>query len=87
MKLKLWNIILILIFIFGCQNDQNLNGNYFVSSNGEYTEVYFKRNSMRVASEINGRKLSEWNNIEIIKDTLYIESVDEWKHKWKARII
>ncbi len=87
MKLKLWNIILIFTLLFGCQNEQKLNGFYSVCNNGEYTEVYFKRNSMRVASEIEGRKLSEWRKIEIKKDTIYFESFDEWKHNWKVKII
>ena len=42
---------------------------------------------MRVASEIDERKLSEWKKIEIKEDTLYFESFDTWKHNWKAKIL
>jgi hypothetical protein len=87
MKLKLWNIILLSTLLFGCQNKGKLDGNYAICYNGEYTEVYFNKGSMRVASENESRVLSEWKKIKIKEDTLYFESFDEWKHKWKAKII
>ncbi|WP_299438247.1 hypothetical protein [uncultured Aquimarina sp.] len=86
MKLKLWNITLITTLLFGCQNEQKLNGNYSMCNNGEYTEVYFKKDSMRVASENEWVKLSEWRKIEIANDTLYFQSFGEWKDNWKAEI-
>ncbi|WP_375238094.1 hypothetical protein [Aurantibacter sp.] len=87
MKLKFWNIIFIAIIMFSCQNEQKRDGYYAICYNGKYTEVYFKKNSMmRVASENELRTLSEWEKIEIKKDTLYFKSFDEWKHKWKAKI-
>lgn len=86
MKLKLWKIILTLTLTFGCKNDRNLNGNYSVCNNGEYLEVYFKQDSMRVASESEWVKLSEWKKVEIKNDTLYFESFGEWRDDWKAEI-
>lgn len=87
MKLKLWNIILLSTLILGCQSKVILDGNYSVCLNGEYVEVYFKKNLMRVATENESRTLHEWQKIEIKQDTLYFESFDEWKHNWKAKII
>ncbi|WP_298903467.1 hypothetical protein [uncultured Psychroserpens sp.] len=86
MKLNLWKIILILALSFGCQSDQNLNGNYFSCSMGEYTEVYFKQDSMRVTLKNEWVQLSEWRKIEIKNDTLYFESFGEWSENRKARI-
>ncbi len=53
---------------------------------GEYSEVYFKQDSMRVASESEWVKLSEWRKIEIVKDTLYFETFGEWRDNSKAEI-
>ncbi|WP_161635320.1 hypothetical protein [Aquimarina macrocephali] len=39
MNLKLWNIILISILFFACQNDRNLEGNYSICHNGERIEI------------------------------------------------
>ncbi|UOB18664.1 hypothetical protein [Abyssalbus ytuae] len=86
MKPNLWNIILITTLLFGCQNKQKLDGNYSMCSNGEYVEVYFKKDSMRIASENESVKLSEWRKVEIKNDTLYFESFGEWKRKYKAEI-
>ena len=86
MKLKLWNIILTLILCFSCDTDRNLDGNYSVCNNGEYLEIYFKQDSMRVASNNERVKLSKWRKIEIINDTLYFETFGEWREKMKAKI-
>lgn len=86
MKLKFWNITLIIILLFSCKNEHKLDGNYSICNNGEYTEVYFKNDSMRVASENEWVKLSEWRKIEIINDTLYFKSFGDWKDNWKAEI-
>ena len=55
-------------------------------NNGEYSEVYFKKDSMRVASENEWVKLSEWRKVEIKNDTLYFQSFGEWRDDWKAEI-
>ncbi|WP_074405967.1 hypothetical protein [Aquimarina megaterium] len=86
MKLKLWNIILIITLLFGCQIEQKLDGNYSMCNGGEYSEVYFKKDSMRVASENEWVKLSEWRKIEIKNDTLHFKSFGEWRDDWKAEI-
>jgi len=82
--MKPWYIILALFF--GCKNDQNLDGNYSMCHNEEYAEVYFKNDSMRIASNNEWVKLSEWRKIEIKNDTLYFESFGEWRDNWKAEI-
>ncbi len=86
MKLKLWNIILILALFFGCQNNQNLDGNYSICHNEEYTEIYFKKDSMRIAADNEWIKLSEWRKIEIKNDTLHYKAFGEWKDYSKAEI-
>ncbi|WP_025665377.1 hypothetical protein [Aquimarina megaterium] len=86
MKLKLWNVTLIITLFFGCQNEQKLDGNYSMCNNGKYSEIYFKKDSMRVASKNEWVKLSEWRKIEITNNTLYFESFGEWKDNWKAEI-
>lgn len=63
-----------------------MNGNYSMCHNGEYLEIYFKKDSMRVASENKWVKLSEWRKIEIKNDTLLFETFGEWKKKSKAEI-
>ena len=77
---------MILTLTFGCKNDRNLNGNYSICNNGEYSEVYFKQDSMRVASESKWVKLSKWKKVEFKNDTLYFESFGEWRDDWKAEI-
>ncbi|WP_106793863.1 hypothetical protein [Aquimarina sp. Aq78] len=88
MKFKLQSILYILILgtFFGCQNDQNIQGNYSVCENGEYTEVYFKKDSMRIAADNDWVKLSKWRKIEIKNDTLYFETFGEWRDSLKAEI-
>jgi hypothetical protein len=71
---------------FGCYNYRNLDGNYSTCENGEYIEVYFKNDSMRIASDNDWIKLSEWRKIEIKSDTLYFETFGEWKDSLKAEI-
>ena len=41
---------------------------------------------MRVASENEWVKLSEWRKIEIKNDTLHFETFGEWREKSKAEI-
>ncbi|WP_179338355.1 hypothetical protein [Winogradskyella ludwigii] len=86
MKRNFWNIILISTLFLGCQNTGTLFGNYSSCIDGEYTEVYFKKDSMRVASENVWVELSKWRKIEIKNDTLYFETFGEWRDKTKAII-
>lgn len=41
---------------------------------------------MRVASDNEWIKLSEWRKIEIKNDTLYFEAFGEWREKMKVEI-
>ncbi len=41
---------------------------------------------MRVASENDWVKLSEWRKVNIINDTLFFETFGEWKNPEKAKI-
>ena len=86
MKLKPWNIILSLLLFLSCKIERNLNGNYSMCNNGEYSEVYFKKDSMRVASDSKWVKLTKWRKFEINNDTLYFTSFGEFKENWKAKI-
>ncbi len=86
MKYNFWNIILIFNLILGCQSDKTLDGNYSSCIDGEYVEIYFKKDSMRVASENVWVELSEWRKIEIKNDTLYFETFGEWRDKSRAKI-
>jgi len=74
------------MILISCQNDRNLDGNYSVCFNGEYSEVYFKKDSMRMASESEWVSLSEWRKIEVKNDTLYFETFGEWRDSATAEI-
>ena len=86
MKPNLVYLILISTLFFGCKNDKNLEGNYSICIDGEYTEVYFKQDSMRIASENEWVNLTEWKKIEINNDTLLFETFGEWRNVSKAKI-
>ncbi|MEL7122584.1 MAG: hypothetical protein AAFO07_24270 [Bacteroidota bacterium] len=86
MKLKLFIVILISSLLFSCQNENKLNGNYSICIDGQYAEVYFKRDSMRMASESEWVRLSKWRKIEILNDTLFFETFGEWRDNAKAKI-
>jgi hypothetical protein len=81
MKFKIWAIIYILVLslLFGCQNSQSIEGNYSICHNGYYREVYFKNDSMRVASDNEWTKLSKWKKIKIKNDTIHFETFGEWR--------
>jgi len=86
MKLKLKSIIYILLlnFFLGCQNNKNFEGHYSVCNKGTYIEVYFKKDSMRVATESAWVKLSTWRKIKLQNDTLHFETFGEWRDSSKA---
>lgn len=84
MKINLGILFLIIQLLFSCKNESNLNGNYSICFNGEYSEAYFKQDSMRVASESEWIKLSEWRKIEIKGDTINFETFGEWRDNRKA---
>ena len=86
MKSKICITFLILTLLFGCKNNQSLNGNYSYCINKEYVEVYFKQDSMRVAADNEWVKLSKWRKIEIKNDTLYFETFGELTGDATAKI-
>jgi len=86
MKFNPLHIILFFSLVYGCKNDRNLNGNYSTCDNGIYLEVYFKNDSMRVASESEWVRLSKWKKVEINNDTLFFETFGEWRQNWIAKI-
>lgn len=86
MRYKFWCLILISVLFLGCQNNRMLEGNYSMCDNGIYLEVYFKQDSMRIASENKRVKLSEWKKIKVENDTLYFETFGEWRLNSKAVI-
>jgi len=77
---------LIFTIFLGCQNDQDIEGNYSICHKGEYVEVYFKKDSIRFASDDEWIKLSDWRKNEIKKDTLHFETFGEWRDSLKAVI-
>lgn len=77
--------IFCLLFAFSCHNS-TIEKNYFVSKNGGYFEVYFKKDSMRMAYDNHWVGQSEWRKIAIKKDTLYFKTFGEWSHSTKAVI-
>ncbi len=85
MKRNLYSIILILALVFSCENNHKLEG-YYSTCDGDYTEVYFKQDSMRVAADNEWVKLSEWRKIEIKEDTLYFTSFGELSDNYRVTI-
>ena len=77
---------LILINFISCQKKNPIEGNFSTCLNGEYGEVYFKKDSMRVASDFNSDYLSEWRKFEAKDDTLQFETFGEWRQTTKAEI-
>lgn len=49
-------------------------------------EVYFKKDSMRVAADNEWVRLSEWRKIVIENDTLHFETFGEYRESWQAVI-
>ena len=76
MALKQYYIILMLIMVTGCKDLRSLDGNYSMCHLGEYTEVYFKGDSIRVASENEWAKLSDWKKIMISRDTILFKLLE-----------
>ena len=86
MRLKFHTVVLISSLLFSCQNEHKLDGNFSICIDGQYAEVYFKRGFMRMASENEWVRLSEWRKIEILNDTLYFETFGEWRDNARAKI-
>lgn len=62
-----------------CQKNQNLKGNYSYCYNGQYTEIYFKKDSVKVANENEWIRLTEWHEMKLEGDTIQFLSFGEWK--------
>lgn len=84
--LKLCYIISMLILVTGCKDLRSLDGNYSMCHLGEYTEVYFKGDSIRVASENEWAKLSDWKKIMISRDTIFFQTFGEWRDSIMAKL-
>jgi hypothetical protein len=78
--------LLILAMLFSCNKKRSLDGNYSVCKNGKYMEIYFKKDSMRMAYDNYWVQLSKWRKIEIKNDTLYFRTFGEWQACSKAKI-
>ncbi|APY06797.1 hypothetical protein BWZ20_00115 [Winogradskyella sp. J14-2] len=69
-------ILIILTFaIFGCESDLKLSGNYNTCDRGLYGELFFKNDSMRIATSM--EFVSEWRKYEIKNDSFYHFSFGE----------
>jgi len=88
MNNTLWKIVLILPIFISCQNKPNLEGNYYSCNDdkGDYFEVYFKKNLIRMASNNEWIKLSKWRKTEFINDTLIFDTFGEIRLPVKAII-
>lgn len=75
-----------LTLVFACKNNNVPNGNYYYCQDDVYSEFYFKKDSMRVASDDEWIRLSEWRSIEVKNDTLYFETFGEWRLSVKAKL-
>lgn len=80
-------IITLLLFVFSCIEENKLEGGFSAcnSENG-YVEMYFKKDSMRIASDNNWVSLSKWRKIEFKNDTLYFETFGEWRDSSKVKV-
>ena len=85
--LKFSILIFTLILFWKCQTNKKLEGNYSYCYEKQYVEVYFKKDSMRVAADDYWVNLSEWRKVDIKNDTLYFETFGEWRYNAKAEII
>lgn len=86
MRTTLAIYLLLIGILFSCDTKQNIDGNYSVCKYGEYLEIYFKNDSMRVAKYDEWTKLTSWKKIKIKNDTLYFEIFGEWRDSTKAKI-
>ncbi|MDC8002969.1 hypothetical protein POV27_02840 [Aureisphaera galaxeae] len=88
MRKLIESFIYLLIFscLLNCQTEQKLEGNYYICEDGYYSEVYFKRDSLRVASESEWVKLSEWRTLIMESDTIIFESFGEWRDTVSMKI-
>lgn len=88
MKFRFQNIILISILttVFSCQNNRNIEGNYSICHKGYYREIYFKKDSIRAASDNEWIKLSKWRKIKLENDILHFETFGEWRDSSKVKI-
>lgn len=79
-------LIFIIILLFSCNKEKTIQGNYFGCNNGEYIEIYFNKDSMRIASNNKWIRLSKWRKIDIKNDTLYFDTFGEWRIPSIAKI-
>lgn len=87
MRLKYFRELILVLIIFGCNSDENIVGNYYICEEDEYLEIYFKKDSMRIAADNSWVRLSEWRKIKIQNDTLHFETFGEWRDSSKALMI
>ena len=87
MKIKLSiYTVLTTITLMSCHHKATIDGNHSICYNEEYSEVYFKQDSMRIASDNDWVKLSEWRKFEFKNDTLKFETFGEWREPMMARM-
>ena len=73
-ELKITLIILTLA-IFSCESDLKISGNYNTCERGLYGELFFNKDSMRMATSM--EFVSDWRQYEIKNDSFYHYSFGE----------
>jgi hypothetical protein len=81
-----YNLHNILALFLGCSDNRDIEGNYSFCKNGVYLETYFKKDSIRIASDNRWVRLSKWREIKIKDDTLHFVTFGEWSDSSKAGI-
>ncbi|WP_459212082.1 hypothetical protein [Aquimarina rhabdastrellae] len=87
MKQIILNILLIVILFVGCQKNKSLEGNYSTCHKGKYIEIYLKKDAIRIASNDEWIRLSEWRKMEIKNNRIFFDTFGEWKKPTEAEVI
>jgi len=67
--------IILTLAIFGCESDLKISGNYNTCDRGLYGELFFKNDSIRMATSM--EFVSDWRKYEIKNDSFYHYSFGE----------
>lgn len=73
--------------LIGCNNVNTVEGNFSVCFMSEYSEVYFKGDSLRMAAESEWIRRSSWKEFDLRGDTILFETFGEWTTPFQARLV
>lgn len=88
LKIKKLIVITVLLLFFSCENEKKLEGYYYICSNDEdvYSEVYFKKDSIRVAKDNEWVGFTKWRAYKIEDDSLRFITFGEWQDSTALKI-